>query len=167
MIITPPDELPIATVDQTAGCTAIALNPAFIDACSKAGDPSPTVTISYGYPARHGMTEFMQLAYKDMIQKLELSMDQYYPPSFERHTWSISVLRKMKAKQNKTKPVWPPYVSVPVLTAEVAAPTAKDAIRRFIRENPEYGHKRYEVKATNLLALCDFDHSRLTHALSL
>ena len=151
MIITPPDELPIATVDQEAGCIAIAMNPAFIEACHKAGDPSPTVTLSYGYPARYGMTEFLHLAYQDMIQKLELSLDQCYPPRFERHTWSINVLRKMKAKQNKTKPAWPPYVSVPVLTDTVSATTAKDAINRFIRENPEYGHKRYEVKATKAL----------------
>lgn len=69
-------------------------------------------------------------------------------PTGEKQTWFISIFRKVKVKPVKGKPSWPPYMSVPAGTKSgVVAPTAKDAINRFIYENPEYGGKKYEVKA--------------------
>lgn len=69
-------------------------------------------------------------------------------PKSEKQFWLISIFRKVKVKPVKGKPSWPPYMSVPAGTKSgVVAPTAKEAINRFICENPEYGGKKYEVKA--------------------
>ena len=101
----------------------------------------------------------------DMISTATLTYDTIYPtvvsggdfnpferfdriPTGEKQTWFISIFRKVKVKPVKGKPSWPPYMSVPAGTKSgVVAPTAKEAINRFIHENPEYGGKKYEVKA--------------------